>query len=128
MKRWEKRTSKNINGGKESLYIGDLDFWQIVSQKLVMNDYPEFIEKDLLSIYQTKEIQEDNIKNLFIYLQTLQHNRLPYYQLFVEFISSNYDAMGSAHLVDDKIDKDKHLFDVIVKHFYNDNKLSKEVA
>lgn len=108
---------------KDTVYIGDLEFWQIISRKLVMNDYPEFIEKDLLSIYQTEEIHEGNIKNLFIYLQTLQNCRLPYYQLFMEFISSNCDEMGSARFVDEKIAKDKYLFDVIVKHFYNDNNI-----
>jgi len=101
----------------KSIDISGTEFLTIIGRKQEAEDYFPILKLDIESISKEKEVNLDNIQDLFSYLIFSEEKYKYYYEGLKTLISDDMCPHSAIEIMDNNIDEDEKIFSFLEEYF-----------
>ena len=111
--------SKNIieTFENKSVAIDGTEFLTIINRRAETEEYLPVLKDDIENINKTKEVNLDNIQELFTYLVCSEENYKHYYAGLKRLIADDICPTSAVEIIDNEIDEDEKMFSFLEEYF-----------
>ena len=105
------------NNSEMKIEIDGTEFLTIINKRAETDKYLPVLKDDIENINKTKEINLDNIQELFTYLVYSEENYKHYYDSLKTLISDDVCPTSAVEIIDNEIDEDEKMFSFLEEYF-----------